>query len=154
MWWKDKCQSVCVCVWCALPLRFANVRLSPCSSLFLSHEPGAPRECWECKPLMSDGDSLLEKQSDGRRWWERARCLTFTLQIQHQPLISTVTSQKEDFPLWIIIQLNSLINQFMPRSLGNWGWYLFSVWAGHACLSYKSQKKQKEEGRTDSESGK
>lgn len=59
------CVRVCAPYTASL---FANVCLSECSSLFLSHEPGATGECWECKPVMSDGDSLPEKQNDGGRW--------------------------------------------------------------------------------------
>lgn len=124
-----------------------NVHLSECSSLFLSREPGATGECRECKPVMSDGDSLPEKQSDGGRWKEGERCLAFTLQILYQPLISTVTPQEKDFSLWNIIHFNSLINQFMPRCLGNLELYLCLMWVGQACLSYESQKREDKEER-------
>lgn len=110
------CESVrAVCTFSL----FVNVHLSACLSLFPSHEPGATGECWECELEMSDGDSLPEKQSNGGRWKKGGRCLAFTLQILYQPLISTVTPREKDFPLWIIVHFNSLINQFMPRCLGN-----------------------------------
>lgn len=142
-----KCIEVCVCAVCTFSL-FVNVQMSACSSLFRSHGPGATGECWECKPVMSDGDSLPEKQSHGERWKEGGRWLAFTLQILYQPLIITVTPQEKDFPLWIIVHFNSLINQFMLWYLGNLEWYLFSMWAVHACLSWESQKRGEEEGRT------
>lgn len=78
-----------LCLW----MGFLSVRLS----LFLSHEPGATGECWECKSAMSDGDSLPGKQCSGGRWEKGGRCLAFTLQILYQPLISTVTPQEERF---------------------------------------------------------
>lgn len=53
---------------CGVHFLSVCVRLSACSSLFLSHEPGATGECWECKLAMSDGDSLPEKKSNGGRW--------------------------------------------------------------------------------------
>lgn len=62
---------------CTLPL-FVNVHLSVSSSLFLSHEPGATGECWECKPAMSDGDSLPEKQREMEEGREMPRIYRYS----------------------------------------------------------------------------
>lgn len=95
------CDVHCLCL-------LVNVLFSVRLPLFLSHEPGATGECWECKPPMSDGDSSPGKQSNGKEM-EAGREMPCI--ILYQPQISTVTPQEKDIRLWMIVHFNSLINQ-------------------------------------------
>lgn len=137
-WWRDECQTVCaactfslfVCVW---------VRVRHFSSLMSQVPQGnAGNVSWQWV-MATVCQRKRAMEGDGSREGDASRL--------HQLLISTVTPQEKDFPLWIIFHCNSLINQFMPWCLGNLGWYLFSMWAVHASLSYESQKR--EEGRRE-----
>lgn len=136
-------MEVCVCVRCALSLC-----MSVCVECAFVTFPLSWARCHRGMLRMQASDEWWRQFArETEQWRKGGRWLTFTLQILYQPLISTVTPQEKDFPLWIIVHFNSLINQFMPRCLGNLG-YLFSMWAVHACLSCESQKRGEEEGRT------